>query len=98
MAAKVPSDGSNFCQSPTITVMESGSARVTITSIVWGWQRSETKIAVPFGFPARARLIASAAAVPSSSREALETSSPVRSVIIVWKLSSASSRPCAISA
>ena len=41
---------------------------------------------------------ASAAAVASSSSEALAISMPVRSAIMVWKLSSASSRPCAISA
>jgi hypothetical protein len=42
--------------------------------------------------------IASAAAVASSSSEALAIGQPVRSLTIVWKLSSASSRPCAISA
>ena len=42
--------------------------------------------------------IASAAAVASSSSDAFATGSPVRSVTIVWKLSSASSRPCEISA
>ncbi len=42
--------------------------------------------------------MASAAAVPSSSREALATSIPVRSITIVWKLSSASRRPWEISA
>ena len=43
-------------------------------------------------------VIASAAAVASSSSDAFAMSSAVRSVIIVWKFSSASSRPCAISA
>ena len=47
---------------------------------------------------ASVRCIASAAAVASSSREAFATASPVRSDTIVWKLSSASSRPWAISA
>jgi hypothetical protein len=42
--------------------------------------------------------MASAAAVPSSSSEALASGSPVRSATIVWKFSSASSRPCEISA
>jgi len=42
--------------------------------------------------------MASAAAVPSSSIDALAMSMPVRSQTIVWKLSNASSRPCAISA
>ena len=41
---------------------------------------------------------ASAAAVASSSSEALAIGMPVRSQIIVWKLSSASRRPWAISA
>ena len=40
---------------------------------------------------------ASATAVASSRSDALAMSRPVRSVTIVWKLSSASSRPCAIS-
>ena len=41
--------------------------------------------------------IASAAAVASSSSEALAASIAVRSVTIVWNVSSASRRPCAIS-
>ena len=48
------------------------------------------------GRPRAARCIkvmASAAAVPSSSIDALAISSPVRSATIVWKFSSASSRP-----
>jgi hypothetical protein len=45
----------------------------------------------------RARVSASAAAVPSSSSDALAIGNPVRSSITVWKLRSASSRPCEIS-
>ena len=45
----------------------------------------------------RARVIASAAAVPSSSIEAFAVASPVRSATMVWKFSSASSRPWLIS-
>jgi hypothetical protein len=41
--------------------------------------------------------MASAAAVASSSSEALAIGIAVRSQIIVWKLTSASSRPCEIS-
>ena len=41
--------------------------------------------------------MASAAAVASSSSEAPEVGRPVRSATMVWKLSSASSRPCEIS-
>ena len=39
----------------------------------------------------------STTAVDSSSIDAFAVSSPVRSVTIVWKLMSASSRPCEIS-
>ena len=67
--------------------------------MVCGWQRDDTR---NLGFLPRAMaehmVIASAAAVPSSSREELDMGKPVRSEIIVWKLSSDSSRPCAISA
>jgi hypothetical protein len=45
-----------------------------------------------------ASVIASAAAVASSSSEALAICMPVRSQTMVWKLSSASRRPCEISA
>ena len=41
--------------------------------------------------------MASAAAVASSSSEAFASAMPVRSMTMVWKLSSASSRPCEIS-
>ena len=43
-------------------------------------------------------VIASAAAVASSSRDALAISLPERSETIVWKFRSASKRPCEISA
>ena len=43
-------------------------------------------------------IIASAAAVASSSSDALVSGRPVRSATIVWKLNSASRRPWAISA
>ena len=42
--------------------------------------------------------MASAAAVASSSIEALAMAMPVRSHTMVWKFSSASMRPCEISA
>jgi len=42
-------------------------------------------------------VIASAAAVASSSIDALAMAMPVMSHTIVWKLTSASSRPCEIS-
>jgi hypothetical protein len=45
----------------------------------------------------RASIMPSTTAVPSSSIDAFAVCSPVRSVIIVWKLMSASRRPCEIS-
>jgi hypothetical protein len=63
----------------------SGMARVRITAMVCGWQKRSTKNALAFDFATRsAMVIASAAAVASSSRLALATSSPVRSQTMVW--------------
>ena len=45
----------------------------------------------------RLKVMASAAAVPSSSSDALASASPARSATIVWKLSNASRRPWLIS-
>ena len=78
--------------------MPSGSARVARIAAVWRYTSAST--ASRFDGPRTARcisVIASAAAVPSSSIEALATSSPVRSATIVWKFSSASRRPWLIS-
>ena len=82
--------------------MSSGSARPRTTAIVCGKQLAATtkRFAVP-GRRARmrcAKVIASAAAVASSSSDAFATSMPVRSSTRVWKFSSASRRPCATSA
>ena len=75
-------------------------ARVCTTAIVCGWQSSATKKTFFAGSATTARhiAIASAAAVASSSSDEFASGSAVRSATIVWKLSSASSRPCAISA
>ena len=84
--------------------MPSGSARDRSTSIVCGRQRSLTRNRLRSPVPGlfvRTRcssVIASAAAVASSSSEAFATSIPVRSATIVWKLRSDSRRPWAISA
>ena len=84
--------------SPTTTWMPRGSARVRTTSMVCGWHSASTKKVSPaFGLTRRSSVIASAAAVASSSIDALARSMPVRSLTMVWKLSSASSRPCEIS-
>ena len=85
------------------SLMPSGSARLRSTSIVCGKQRSETRnvpCASPSFLPCTrcSSVIASPAAVPSSSSDALATAIPVRSETIVWKLRSDSRRPCAISA
>ena len=73
-------------------------ARVCTTAIVCGSAlASTTNGPVAFLFARRTRVIASAAAVASSSSDALAVGSPVRSPTIVWKFSSASSRPCEIS-
>ena len=78
--------------------MPSGSARVRTTSIVCGSTSSATKKRVLVDLPMRWQsVIASAAAVASSSIDALAIAMPVRSHTIVWKLTSASSRPCEIS-
>ncbi len=83
--------------------MPIASARVRTRSMVCGRASASTTngpLALPpfdRGSPRRTSVIASAAAVPSSSSEALAVGRPVRSPITVWKLSSASSRPCEIS-
>jgi hypothetical protein len=67
--------------------------------MVCGWQSPATTIVFDFDFtPRLASVIASAAAVASSSIEALAIAMPVRSQTMVWKLISASRRPCEISA
>ncbi|MNF35436.1 hypothetical protein D3C84_163050 [compost metagenome] len=85
--------------SPTTTSMPSGSARVRSTSRVCGWQCTEAKKALLALFFDRRlqKVMASAAAVASSSKEALAIDRPVRSMIRVWKFSSASRRPWEIS-
>jgi hypothetical protein len=78
--------------------MPSGSARVRRTARVCGSVSASTTYTGLFDLlDRRARVIASATAVPSSSIEAFAVVSPVRSVTIVWKFSSASSRPWLIS-
>ena len=57
----------------------------------------EEHVALPSPFTRCSSAIASAAAVASSSSDAFAISMPVRSVTIVWKFTSASSRPCEIS-
>ena len=57
--------------------------------MVCGWQSPATT---------KVWLLASAAAVASSSMLALAIAMPVRSQTMVWKFTSASMRPCEISA
>ena len=80
-------------------LMPSGFARVASTARVCGCTSVATAITSDFVLlMACAIAIASAAAVASSNSEALAISMPVSSQTMVWKFSSASSRPCAISA
>ena len=79
--------------------MPSGAARVWMTSMVWGWASPATTKRLLLLLTERlASVMASAAAVASSSMEALAIGMAVRSQTMVWKLTRASMRPCEISA
>ncbi len=83
---------------PATTSNPSGAQRVRTTSAVCANTSSATKTRSLFVFAMRWHSVtASAAAVASSSIDAFAIAMPVRSVSIVWKLTSASSRPCEIS-
>ncbi|CAM3863362.1 hypothetical protein TSST111916_11100 [Tsukamurella strandjordii] len=93
-----PSGRPSAITSVTTTSMPSGSARVSITARVCGKTSRSTTSRGLLDLPARrSRVMASAAAVASSSMELLAISMPVRSETMVWKLSSASRRPWLIS-
>ena len=78
--------------------MPSGSARPRMASTVCGSASASTTYTPPRLLETQqASVIASAAAVPSSSIDTSRSASPVRSATIVWKLSSASRRPWLIS-
>ena len=78
--------------------MPIGSARVRMTAMVCGNVSASTTNLLDLDFAVRLiSVIASAAAVASSSMDALAISSAVRSATAVWKFSSASSRPWEIS-
>ena len=72
-----------------------GSDRVFKISIVCGWDLDDTKKVFLFGSRVvlKNMSIASAAAVPSSSKDEFANGSPVRSETIVWKFNNASKRP-----
>ena len=74
-----------------------GWDRAASPARVCGRHRESARKMLPFPAARRVSVMASAAAVASSSREAPATPSPVRSATMVWKFSSASSRPCEIS-
>jgi hypothetical protein len=85
-------------RSATTTSIPIAPARVRTTSMVCGnASASTTNGPVAVRLARRTNVIASAAAVPSSSRLALAVGNPVRSPITVWKFSRASSRPWEIS-
>ncbi|MNN70604.1 hypothetical protein D3C81_1864710 [compost metagenome] len=80
------------------TSMSSGAARVWMTSTVCGWVSPATrKRRLVDSVMRSAKVMASAAAVASSSSEALAMGMAVRSQTMVWKLISASRRPWEIS-
>ena len=83
-----------FSMSSTTTSISSSSARVLTTSMVCGKQWLATNnLSLFLRLERFISVIASAAAVASSNKEAFEISMPVRSMITCWKLSSASKRP-----
>lgn len=78
--------------------MPSASARVASIALVCGSASASTANTVDDDFEARRESsIASTTAVDSSSIEAFAVVRPVSSATIVWKLMSASRRPCEIS-
>ena len=84
--------------SPTSNSTPRASARVRSTAMVCGWQSALTRKRFErLRAMRRASAIASAAALASSSSDALARSMPVRSLTMVWKFTSASRRPCEIS-
>ena len=85
--------------SPSWRVTPIEFARVRTTPSVCGWQLFAAKKPRFLPRPIERHIaIASAAAVASSSSDEPASGSPVRSAMTVWKLSSASSLPCEISA
>ena len=95
---------SNLLSSAISRFIPSGFALVSNKARVCGNVSIETKNEFTFSFfcsldlVEKRRVMASAAAVLSSSNDAFEISIPVKSVTIVWKFRRASSLPCAISA
>ena len=83
------------------TSMPAASARASVTVRLWRCSAESSRTTPPFfaalALPRAIIWTASATAVASSRSDAPATGSPVRSDTAVWKLSSASSRPCEIS-
>ena len=104
MQAKVSGVSSVSPYLPVRIRMPCGMARVVTTASVCGNTLSSTNTTLAPNFcisrGRRAYIIvtASAAAVASSRSEQLPISMPVSEITAVWKLSSASRRPCEISA
>jgi hypothetical protein len=92
-------DASNAAASATTTSMPIQVARVRMTAMTCGWTEASTRKRFEAWRDARRSTpSASAAAVASSSSDALAIGRPVRSTTICWKFSSDSRRPCATSA
>ena len=83
----------------TLTEIFNGFARVITTDWVCGCTRESMRNTASSSAEElrRASVIASAAAVPSSSIDALQIGKPVKSLTIVWNAKSASRRPWLIS-
>ncbi len=90
-----PSAGTN---APSTISMPTAAARWWRSAFVCGSASASTRKTFDVDFEARrATSMPSTTAVDSSSIDAFAVASPVRSVTIVWKLMSASRRPCEIS-
>ena len=103
-APKYPSSSDTDSKEPNTSSIPKGSACVVSKSRVWGKVFSSAKnfttpsLTIVLDLALYIMIIASEAAVGSSSSDALAISMPVNSMTMVWKLRRASSLPCDISA
>ncbi len=92
--------GCQLSSAPTVDQLDSRSSRRGSHHRRWSagsWPRRRRTRSTSIFDTRLARVIASAAAVASSSSEALASSRPVRSMVSCWKFSSDFRRPWAIS-
>ncbi|OUD86723.1 hypothetical protein BC477_01920 [Clavibacter michiganensis subsp. michiganensis] len=92
------SAGSTVARSCATSSMPSAAARLSRSARVCGRASASMRKTGVFAFEARrASSMPSTTAVASSSMDAFAVARPESSATIVWKLMSASSRPCEIS-